>query len=401
VRPRSYFDNFLFGPYARESQSLGSGFVIDASGNVVTNEHVVRGATEIVVTLGDGRDFRAEVVGVDEVTDIALLRLTDPRPTNLPVAPLGSSASLVIGEWAIAIGNPFGNLLSNAEPTVTAGVISGVGRNIIPTGEERSGGYYLDMIQTDAAINPGNSGGALVNALGEVIGVNSSIISESGGSVGLGFAIPIDRVVRIAESLRREGRVRRVWVGVEVRPSEPNSFGRSNRVEVASVVSGSPGQRAGLRAGAVIDQINGRSVRSPLDYEARLLDSRVGETLEMTVLEGQERRTVRLSTVDLPSLTAERVSAVADFRFITITPAIQAERNLASTEGALIDGLSDDARQLGLREGDVVLEINRSRVRNAQDAATMLRRLSNSGTAVRMAIERRGQLLSASFRIRT
>jgi S1-C subfamily serine protease len=127
VRPRSYFDNFLFGPYARESQSLGSGFVIDASGNVVTNEHVVRGATEIVVTLGDGRDFRAEVVGVDEVTDIALLRLTDPRPTNLPVAPLGSSASLVIGEWAIAIGNPFGNLLSNAEPTVTAGVISGVG----------------------------------------------------------------------------------------------------------------------------------------------------------------------------------------------------------------------------------------------------------------------------------
>ena len=400
VRPRTYFDNFFFGPYSRESQGLGSGFVIDAAGHVITNEHVVRGANEIVVTLGDGRDFRAEIVGVDDVTDIALLRLIDPRPTNLPVAPMGSSANLVIGEWAIAIGNPFGNLLSNAEPTVTAGVISGVGRNIIPTGEGR-GGYYLDMIQTDAAINPGNSGGALVNAVGEIIGVNSSIISESGGSVGLGFAIPIDRALRIADALRREGRVRRVWVGVEVRPSEPNSFGRSNRVEVASVVPGSPAQRAGLRVGAVVDAINGRSVRSPLDYEARLLDSRVGETLEMTILEGRDRRTVRLATQDLPSLTAERVSAVADFRFITVTPAIQAERGLASSEGALIDGLSNDALQLGLREGDVVLEINRSRVRNAQDAAAMLRRLANSGTAVRMAIERRGQLLSASFRIRT
>jgi serine protease Do len=400
VRPRTYFDNFLFGPYSRESQGLGSGFIIDAIGLVLTNEHVVRGATEIVVTLGDGRDFRAEIVGVDDVTDIALLRLVEPRPANLPIAPIGSSADLVTGEWAIAIGNPFGNLLSNAEPTVTAGVISGVGRNIIPTGEGR-GGYYLDMIQTDAAINPGNSGGALVNALGEVIGVNSSIITESGGSVGLGFAIPIDRALRIADGLRREGRVRRVWVGVEVRPSEPNSFGRSNRVEVVSVVPGSPAQRAGLRAGTVIEAVNGRAVRSPLDYEARLLDTRVGESLEMTVLDGSDRRRIRLAAQDLPSLTAERVSAVADFRFITVTPAIQAERGMASEEGALIDGLSDDARALGLREGDVVREINRSRVRNAQDAAAMLRRLANSGTAVRMSIERRGQLLSASFRIRT
>ncbi len=400
VRPRSYFDNFFFGPYSRESQGLGSGFIIDANGLVLTNEHVVRGATEIVVTLSDGRDFRADIVGVDDVTDIALLRLVEPQPRNLPVAPMGSSASLVTGEWAIAIGNPFGNLLSNAEPTVTAGVISGVGRNIIPTGEGR-GGYDLDMIQTDAAINPGNSGGALVNALGEVIGVNSSIISESGGNVGLGFAIPIDRALRIADALRREGRVRRVWVGADVKPSEPNSFGRSNRIELASVVPGSPAARAGLRTGAVVEAVNGRPVHVPLDYEARLLDTRVGETLELTVRNGGARRTVTLETQDLPSLTAERVSAVADFRFITVTPAIQAERGLTSDEGALIDGLSDNARTLGLREGDVVLEINRSRVRNAQDAATMLRRLANSGTAVRMAIERRGQLLSASFRIRT
>jgi S1-C subfamily serine protease len=168
-----------------------------------------------------------------------------------------------------------------------------------------------------------------------------------------------------------------------------------------SVVPGSPAQRAGLRAGTVIEAVNGRAVRSPLDYEARLLDTRVGESLEMTVLDGSDRRRIRLAAQDLPSLTAERVSAVADFRFITVTPAIQAERGMASEEGALIDGLSDDARALGLREGDVVREINRSRVRNAQDAAAMLRRLANSGTAVRMSIERRGQLLSASFRIRT
>ncbi len=178
VRPRSIWEQFFLGPgISREVPGLGSGFIIDARGLILTNEHVVRGADEVVVTLSDGTDLPAEIVGADEATDLALLRVTPPSGRRLPVAPLGTSNDLVIGEWAIAIGNPFGFLLSNAEPTVTAGVISGVGRNIIPDASGQERGFYLDMIQTDASINPGNSGGPLLNALGDVIGVNSSIIS--------------------------------------------------------------------------------------------------------------------------------------------------------------------------------------------------------------------------------
>src|SRR5688572_4266366 len=154
VQPRSIFD--MFGPSTREVQGLGSGFVFRSDGIIVTNEHVVRNATEVVVTFSDGRDFEAEVVGTDEVTDLAVLRIKNP-PRDLPVAPLSTSGELIIGEWAIAIGNPFGYYLANPEPTVTAGVISAIGRNIIPSGND-SRGYYLDMIQTDASINPGNSG---------------------------------------------------------------------------------------------------------------------------------------------------------------------------------------------------------------------------------------------------
>jgi len=334
-------------------------------------------------------------VGVDEVTDLALLRMRG-EVGSLPVAPLGTSSDLVIGEWAVAIGNPFGFLLSNAEPTVTAGVISGLRRNIIPTGE-RSSGYYLDMIQTDASINPGNSGGPLVNALGQVVGVNSSIISETGGNVGLGFAIPIDRARRIADQLLADGYVRRVWLGVEVRPAEPNRFGRSNRVAVASVAPGSPAAEAGLRGGEIIEAAAGRAVHTPLDWEARVLDLRVGESLDLSVLAGTRRVSVRLRAQDLPSFTAERIRAVgSNFEFITVTPGVKAERGLASERGALIVSLSDAARSVGLREGDVVLEINRQPIESAEDAARLLRQLSGP---VRVIVERQGRLGSTSFRI--
>lgn len=400
VRPRTWFDQMLMGPgVQREVSGLGSGFIIDARGHVLTNEHVVRGATELVVTLADGRDFEAEIIGSDDVNDLALLRIAE-SVADLPVAPIGTSSNLVIGEWVVAIGNPFGFLLSNAEPSVTAGVVSGVGRNITPAGDA-SKGYYLDMIQTDASINPGNSGGPLVNALGQVVGVNSSIISETGGSVGLGFAIPIDRARRIAESLLTEGRVRRVWVGADVRPSDPNRFGRSQYIEVAAVVPGSPADRAGLRVGQRIVAVNGRDVHTPLDWEARLLDTRVGESLDVAISDGDSRRTVQLNTQDLPSFAAERVRAGELFEFVTLTPAIRAERNLASDEGAVIVSLSPAARPTGLREGDVIVQINRTPITSAQDAATMLRRLLESGRpgAVRTIFERQGRYGSIWFRI--
>ena len=398
VQARTLFESFFLGPgTTRQTQGLGSGFVIRNDGVVVTNEHVVRDATEVVVTLSDGRDFAADVVGTDEVTDLAVLKLRSP-PQNLAVAPLGSSSNLIIGEWAIAIGNPFGFHLANAEPTVTAGVISAIGRNIIPGGDE-SKTYYLDMIQTDASINPGNSGGPLVNAVGEVIGVNSSIFSQSGGSVGLGFAIPIDRARRVAGDLLTERRVRRPWTGITVEPEPPNQFGRSHAIRVAGVAPGSPGARAGVAVGDVIETVNGRSVFGLLDWEARLLDSRVGDPLTLSVRRAGSARNVQVTPADLPSLGAERVHALANLELITLTPAIRSERRLSNEQGALIVSLSDDARQIGLAEGDLILEINRIPIRTAAEAASTLRSLAGRG-GIRITLERQGRLISTSFYIR-
>jgi serine protease Do len=400
VQARSLWESFFMPPgAARDVPGLGSGFIMDASGLVLTNEHVVRGATELVVTLRDGRDFEADLIGSDDVTDLALLRLRNVTG-SLPVAPLGTSANLIIGEWVVAIGNPFGFMLANAEATVTAGVVSGVNRNIIPEGSQDGGGWYLDMIQTDASINPGNSGGPLVNALGEVIGVNSSIISGSGGSVGLGFAIPIDRARRVARDLQRNGSVRRAWVGIDVAPHEPNRWGRSRQVRVARVAPASPAAAAGIQPGMIIVSAGGRPVASPLDWEARLLDARLGENLDVVVQHDDRRRTVRVATADLPSLSAERVRALDELELVTVTPAIRSERRLVNEQGALIVKAGEGAQQVGLRDGDVILQINRTAVRNAAEAATLLRRMEGTRVTVRVVVERQAQLLSLSFYVR-
>ena len=192
-------------------QGSGTGFVVRPNGIIVTNQHVVSNAERVVVTLPDGSDLPATVMGEDPLTDIAVLKV---ERENLPTVALGRSTDLMIGEWVVALGNPYAYLLGNSEPSVSVGVVSATERNILPGGDQT--GLYLDMIQTDAAINPGNSGGPLTNALGEVVGVNSSIFSSSGGSVGLGFAIPIERAVRVADEIIKRGSVRRAWVGLEV-----------------------------------------------------------------------------------------------------------------------------------------------------------------------------------------
>ncbi|HUG39885.1 MAG TPA: trypsin-like peptidase domain-containing protein [Longimicrobiales bacterium] len=398
VQPRTIYEQFFLPPGAeRRVAGFGSGFIIHEDGLVLTNEHVVRGATEVVVTLADGRDFDAEVVGTDEVNDLALLRLV-AGGEKLPAAPIGTSDDLLIGEWVVAIGNPFGYLLSNTEPTVTAGVVSGVGRNIIPTGEETRG-YYLGMIQTDASINPGNSGGPLVNAEGQVIGVNSSIFSRSGGSEGLGFAIPIDRARNVVLDLIDDGVVRRPWTGVELEPANPNRFGRSRLVRVAGVAPGSPAEAAGLRVGELVHSAGGHPIRTTLDWEAALLEVRVGEPLRIAVGE-DGGRVVTLTPRDLPSLTAERVSAIEEFELVTLTPAIRSERGLTRERGALIVGLSDAARRtLGLREGDLIIGVNRYAVASAEEAASLLTRLQQvSGrVAVRLLVERAGREFYTSF----
>ncbi len=399
VQPRTLYERFFLPPGAeRRVAGLGSGFIIHEDGLVLTNEHVVRGATEVVVTLADGRDFAAELVGTDEVNDLALVRL-QTGGAALPVAPLGESDDLLIGEWVVAIGNPFGYLLSNTEPTVTAGVVSGIGRNIIPTQGDDNRGYYLGMIQTDASINPGNSGGPLVNAEGEVIGVNSSIFSRSGGSEGLGFAIPIDRARNVVLDLIDDGAVRRPWTGVELEPANPNRFGRSRQVRIASVAPGSPADEAGLEPGDVVYAADGYPIRTPLDWEAALLEVRVGDELRVALGEDGDR-VVRLAPTDLPSLTAERVNALEELELVTLTPAIRSERGLSNEQGALIVGVSPSVqRTVGLREGDLIVGINRLAVRSAEEAAEYLRRLQRAPgrVAVRLLVERVGREYYTAF----
>ena len=391
----SSFDAFFFGgPREQTAQSFGTGFVVRDDGIIITNQHVVAGAEQIIVTLPDGTDVEARLLGEDPLTDIAVVKVDR---TALPVAPLGRSADLMIGEWAIALGNPYSGLLGNSEPSVTSGVISATGRNILPTDANQTGRYY-DMIQTDASINPGNSGGPLVNALGEVIGVNSSIFSNTGGSVGIGFAIPIERAVRVAEEIIANGSVRRPWVGLEVAGADRMSEWKSaGGVPVVQVVPEGPAASAGLRPGDVLTRANGRTLRNYLDWEAVLLDLHVGDVVETEVLRSGQTMARRIVPADLPTVTAERVR-LRGLDLVTLTPGVRAELGARSEAGAaLLRVPPETGRLTGLRDNDVIVRIDyvedrrivQQPVRTAQDVARILDRIPR-GASFRLWVERRG-----------
>ena len=385
--PRSPWDFFFVPEGARLVQGYGTGFVIRPNGVVLTNQHVVANAERVVVTLADGSDLPAKVLGEDPITDIAVLQVN--RQGLATIAP-GRSTDLMIGEWVVALGNPYAYLLGNSEPTVTVGVVSATNRNILPSGDQT--GLYLDMIQTDAAINPGNSGGPLTNALGEVVGINSSIFSSSGGSVGLGFAIPIERALRVADEIIRNGTVRRAWVGLEVEgASAMREWKSAGGVSVASVTPDGPAARAGLRAGDVLVEANGRRLRNYLDWEAVKLDLHVGDGVDLSVRTGARTGKRRIVTGDLPTVTAEKYTVLKELQLINVTPAIQAERTIRSDKGALIFRISPQvSRATGLQAGDVILAINRTAVRTASQVADLLN--VRSGQVVRVYLERDGQV---------
>jgi serine protease Do len=385
--PRSPWDFFFVPEGARLVQGYGTGFVIRPNGIVLTNQHVVANAERVVVTLPDGSDLSAKVLGEDPITDIAVLQVNHQGLT--PIVP-GRSTDLMIGEWVVALGNPYAYLLGNSEPTVTVGVVSATNRNILPSGDQT--GLYLDMIQTDAAINPGNSGGPLTNALGEVVGINSSIFSSSGGSVGLGFAIPIERALRVADEIIKNGTVRRAWVGLEVEgASAMREWKSAGGVSIASVTSDGPAARAGLRPGDVLVEANGRRLRNYLDWEAVKLDLHVGDAVDLSVRNGDRSVKRRIVTGDLPTVTAEKYTVLKDLQLINVTPAIQAERGIRSDKGALIFRISPQvSRATGLEVGDVILAINRTAVRSASQVADLLN--VRAGQVVRVYLERDGQV---------
>ncbi|GMW02990.1 MAG: hypothetical protein AMXMBFR84_41260 [Candidatus Hydrogenedentota bacterium] len=277
----------------RHVRSVGSGFVFDARGYIMTNFHVLESSRPESVTLPDGRTIAVELAGVDERADIAVLRTREP---GLQVIPLGNSDTLYTGEWTIAIGNPFGPLMDDPQPTVSVGVVSATNRRISPSvaqGER----LYQNMIQTDAAINPGNSGGPLVNARGEVIGVNTMIFSQSGGSVGLGFAIPINRAKRVAEEIVAYGRRRDPWAGFKVEDVQniPDQLRRQHGIAleegclVVNILTTSPAYEEGLRPGDVVTGINGQRVRMASDIDFVMWDLFVGDTVALDVTRDAKR----------------------------------------------------------------------------------------------------------------
>jgi serine protease Do len=285
---RSYssdeFFDFFFAPElvprVKEVERMGSGFLFSNNGYILTNYHVVEQAQKLYVTLSDGHQIEGRVVGVDPQTDLAVVAA---KGASFPFAKLGSSDNLMIGEWAIAIGNPFGFFINDARPTVTVGVISAVDRNFAPS----EGVYYQGMIQTDAAINQGNSGGPLVNALGEVVGINTFIFTGSDnnrGSIGIGFAIPIDRAKRVSKELISYGKRRMIYTGISVQDLNRSialalGYDRTSGVVISEIAKKSPGETAKLSRGDIIVQMGGRDIRSSADIGGFFLDYFVGDSV--------------------------------------------------------------------------------------------------------------------------
>ena len=286
--------------YRERIPGLGSGVIVESKGLILTNEHVVRNAEEIKVTLSDGRQLPARVLGGSATYDLAVLKV-DAK--NLPAAPLGDSDGLVVGEWAIAIGNPFGYLLNDTQPTVTAGVVSATRRDI--KSEATDTGVYKNMIQTDAAINPGNSGGPLVNGDGEVIGINTFIFTKGGGSLGIGFAIPINLARKLVDEIEKYGRVRSAWPGMQVQEVTPYlarrlGFDDVGGLVVSRVESGGPADRAGVRVGDRIREVNGLTVNSVDDAQRGIYGAQVGDRLKLGIERGSRKLDLSLTLVEAP-----------------------------------------------------------------------------------------------------
>jgi serine protease Do len=286
-----FFRQFFPGmPREMEQRSLGSGVIIDSDGFIVTNHHVVANADEIQVKLSDTRSFPAELVGSDPRTDVALIRV---RGKNLPLAQLGNSDDLGVGDWVLAIGNPFG-----LEETVTAGIVSAKERVI-------GAGPFDNFIQTDASINPGNSGGPLIDVDGKVVGVNSAIYSRSGGSIGIGFAIPINLAMRVVDQLRSNRRVVRGWLGVamqDVTPELARSFGLPNEegALISDIYRGGPAHRAGIRRGDVVVGFNGQPVKNSRELARSAAEIPIGNAVKIDVIREGSRRTFEVVVAEAP-----------------------------------------------------------------------------------------------------
>lgn len=369
---RKFFEEFFGQMPEREYKQigLGSGVIIDRAGYILTNEHVIADADKITVTLPDGREFKGEVKGRDARSDLAVIKI---NAVDLPFAALGDSDNVKIGQWVVAIGNPFGFALHNPEPTVTAGVVSALHRTLGRTiAAERD---YNDLIQTDAAINPGNSGGPLVNLKGEVIGINVAIFSTSGGYQGIGFAIPVNNAKRIISRLIEGKKILYGWLGVTVQDLTEDLvkyFGLPEKegVLVAKVLEEGPAQKAGIKESDVIKQFDGKAVKNVRELLSAVGKTEAGRLVKVTLIREKKELTLTAQIAERPENieasspeTPEPGKAGKNWR------GLEVENNIGEKSGVVIVNVepSSVAEAAGLASGDIILEINKQPVKNVSD----------------------------------
>jgi serine protease Do len=380
---------------------MGSGFVIDKEGHILTNYHVIEGADEIVVVLDDNgteKEYSATLVGSDPKTDIALIKINRESGDNkdFPFLKLGSSENLEVGEWVVAIGNPFG--LSH---TVTVGVVSALGRSI-------GAGPYDEFIQTDASINPGNSGGPLINIEGEVIGINTAIISgNTGGNVGIGFAIPINIAKGILKDLKERGTVTRGWLGVMVQKITPElakSFGlsQSEGALVGDVIPDGPAAKGGIKRGDVIVRFDGQQVKDMEDLPKIVAATIPNSVVDVEVIREGSQLTLRIS-IELLEDLQDTVVAKADLLGLQvqdITEELAKNLKLEGSEGVLVSDVTagNAASEAGIRRGDVISEMNRSTVKDMRDYQNLLASVEK-GSSVLFLIKRGGSTIYIAVKV--
>jgi serine protease Do len=381
-------------PQRREqfrTQGSGSGVIINTEGYILTNNHVVDGAKQVAVTLADQQVYQARVVGRDAKTDLAVLKI-DPKQ-SLPVAPMGSSTDLKVGEWVVAIGNPFG--LSNS---VTAGIVSAKGRVI-------GAGPYDDFIQTDAPINPGNSGGPLFNMKGEMVGINTAIIAAG---QGIGFAIPIDLAKPLIPQLVSTGEVTRGYLGVNIQSLTPDlakalKLGEHQGALVAEVVPGGPAAKAGIRRGDVIVGFNGESIKSSHDLPAIVAKTPVGEEASITLYRDGKTQKVPVTVAKLPSEKAAREESSPEgqsqwgLQLQEMTPQMARQRGITGESGVMVVGVQPDspAERAGLQRGDLIREVNRQPVQSVQDVRDAIAKAEGQDSLVLLVKRDQGNLFVA------
>ncbi len=376
--PFEDFWNRFFGrPQPREREyratAQGAGFFLSSDGYILTNNHIVENATKVKITTLQGEDFAGKIVGTDPKTDIALLKI---EGKNLPFVELGDSAQLKVGEWVLAIGNPFG-----LEHTVTAGIVSAKGRQL---GVGANVPEYQDFIQTDAAINRGNSGGPLVNMKGEVIGITSNILAPAGGNIGLGFAIPSNLARKVVTQLKEKGRVVRGKIGVtitDITEDEKEAFKLKdkNGALVNSVEKGGPADKAGIKPYDVIIAVNGEKVKDPSDLKMKIADVQPGKKVNITVVRDGKELTLTVTAEELEPEEAKPAPASTDkdlgFSVRELTPGLARRYGYTTQQGLVITQVRQDseAARKGLAVGDIILEVNRKKVDTVEDFEKILK----------------------------